>query len=573
MEQHQLIGGLDLIASRSANEDGLLPAIIVKVVDEPNEVAANTIYVTLSDGKTQCKAIFLLSEPLQFTKNTLLKLTKYSFSKNKSVLIVNEASLDTRRSNSSVSQGPKPEKATTPTKGKVSVPIRVLNSFLFSGWQIIARIFTKSDLKHFTNFHGEDDEFFTIDVVDREGDEIRVSISGKELCDKLYESLVTGGVYAIANGAIRPVNRDFTPLPHNFEVSLGHNSEIVTADDDGSIPKVSYHFVKIDSIATCENDAIIDVLGVISKVEEPQQVKSKKSGKTLVKRTVTLFDSSLFSIDLTLWNALAEKENSDICLSPGVIVAAKWCRVSSFNTKSLSATFSTWVDVAPEVPESYQLRKWLMSQKSISSLSLCPLSVSNFTGTLLSSSGVEMCTIKHAHTTCKERMEDGRGDDMDYFCTCGIVNYIRHDSRISYSACLTPKCGAKVTVDDSGRFFCQKCSKHFDTCEERYILSLRISDFTDSLTVTAFNNAGEVIMGICAGALGVIRSECGDSDNDDKFEKFFKNAVYKWYTFKIKPKSEIYHEEQRVRYTIVSVKPLNFADDSKKLLRIIRSML
>ena len=581
MEQ-KLIGGLEEIAGRSGNERDPLPVITVKIMDEPNEVATNTIYVTLFDGKTQCKAIFLLAEPLPLAKNTFINLTKYSFSKNKSILIINEASLVTRGpALPIVPSEPKRKEVGPPpvTRDKVSVPIRVLNSFLFAGWQITARIFSKSELKHFTNFRGEDDEFFTIDIVDREGDEIRASVSGKEMCGRLYETLKIGGVYTITNGAIRPVNRDFTPLPHNFEISLGTNSEIVGVEDDGSIPRVSYHFVKISAIAACENGAIIDVIGVVSKVDEPQTIVSKKSGKSLIRRTVTLFDSSMFSIELTLWNTLAEKENPEVCLSPGVIIAAKWCRVSSFNSKSLSATFSTWIDVAPEVPETASLQKWLRTQrKSVSSLSLCPLSIP-FTSSGGSSggSGGEMYTIKQAHTVYKGKMEAGMPDleEMNSFYVCGAVSYIRHDSRISYSACPVPKCSAKVSIDDSGRFYCQKCNKHYDSCEERYILLLRVSDFTDSLTVTAFNSAGEVIMGISAGRLNTVRRECNSCDggDDDKFEKFFKNAIYKWYTFRIKPKLEFYHEEQRIRYTIVSVKPLNFAEDNKRLLKIIRSFL
>ena len=567
MEQ-KLIGGLEQIAGRRAQDNGTQPAIVVKVVDEPNEVAANTTYATLFDGKTQVKAIFLLSEPVPFFKNGLVRLLKYSYSKNGSILIVNSAEpapshLGRTAQKATSEQEHQPQKQAA----KVEVPIRVLNSFLFAEWQITARAFEKSDLKHFTNFRGEDDMFFTVDFVDKFGDEIRASVSGKDLCDKFYDTLTPGNVYKVSGCAIRPANKDFTPISHNFEVSIGAHSEVVLTADNSTIPRVAYHFVKISEIATCESGTIIDVIGVVSKADEPQTVRSKKSGKDLIKRTITLFDSSLFSVELTLWGALVDTEHTGAVLKVGAIVAAKWCRVSSFNTRSLSATFSTRIEIAPETPEASRLHRWLSTQRNITSLSLCPLSVPlTFENAYSSSANNEVRTIENMRSTCSEMIE--RGEEMDLFCVWGIVSYIRHDTKISYHACLTPRCGAKVCVDDSGMYFCQKCGKRYDTCEERFIIMLRISDFTGSVTATAFNNTGEVIMGISAKRLNEVRREYVDSDQ--MFERYFKDATYKCYTLRVKPRLEMYHEEQRIRYTIVSAKPINYAEESKRLITTIK---
>jgi hypothetical protein len=55
--------------------------------------------------------------------------------------------------------------------------------------------------------------------------------------------------------------------------------------------------------------------------------------------------------------------------------------------------------------------------------------------------------------------------------------------------------------------------------------------------------------------------------------RIFDAAIFKRYFFTIKATEEMYQDEMKFRYTIANMEPINYQDESKRLLDEIESML
>lgn len=201
------------------------------------------------------------------------------------------------------------------------------------------------------------------DIMDSDGTKMRVTMFNNEI--DLFEphlqlnstvfirySLILFVVFPqlmflLSKGTVKPANKKFNTLGNDYEMTLDKNSIVEAAPDQGDVPLQSYKFVAIAdlsgnsspsffSIFICfvqgyEADKIVDVIGVITEVGELTSINTKKGfvfvfvvrlylhsslqGNPLSKRTMTILDSSLASIELTLWGKHAESEYSD-----GIIV-------------------------------------------------------------------------------------------------------------------------------------------------------------------------------------------------------------------------------------------------------------
>jgi len=105
-----------------------------------------------------------------------------------------------------------------------------------------------------------------------------------------------------------------------------------------------------------EKNCLIDVIGVVLQVGELNLVKTR-NGKEVGKRTITLVDRGLVSVDLAIWGTIAEKFEEHF---EGVI-AVKGAKLSFFNNRTLTTQSTSQVICNPDITEAYLLRGWLVS--------------------------------------------------------------------------------------------------------------------------------------------------------------------------------------------------------------------
>ena len=85
-------------------------------------------------------------------------------------------------------------------------------------------------------------------------------------------------------------------------------------------------------------------------------------------------------------------------------------------------------------------------------------------------------------------------DQYHFFFLNGYVSRIKNDDRIFYPACPTDNCRRKV-VEEANGFKCEHCGKTYITFTPTYMITAKISDFTESIYVNFAREHGTALMG------------------------------------------------------------------------------
>ena len=126
----------------------------------------------------------------------------------------------------------------------------------------------------------------------------------KETADKVFPLLEEGKVYTFqeTSGRLKPANKQYTSLSHEFELTFG-NVTVDLCEDDAGISQIKgdWQPLSIFGDGGGPRDGNIDVVAIVRKAEPVGTIISSKSGKELTKREVVLCDDSGFDIRCTFW--------------------------------------------------------------------------------------------------------------------------------------------------------------------------------------------------------------------------------------------------------------------------------
>lgn len=76
-----------------------------------------------------------------------------------------------------------------------------------------------------------------------------------------------------------------------------------------------------------------------------------------------------------------------------------------------------------------------------------------------------------------------------------------------------------------------------------YVLSAQVADFTGFVYISAFNDVGEAILGHSATEMERLRME-----DEPAFSVIIEKAMGVTWNFAIRAKSEVYNDQQKIRY-------------------------
>ncbi|KAK9388242.1 hypothetical protein V1515DRAFT_553430 [Lipomyces mesembrius] len=451
---------------------------------------------------------------------------------------------------------PKTESTYSAAPSYASAPPRPHNYYTIEGlspyqnkWTIKARVTFKSEIKHWHNQRGEG-KLFAVNLLD-ETAEIKATAFNDQV-DAYFDLLQEGEVYYISKCRVNTAKKQFSNLDHDYELTFERDTEIEKCTDKGAteVPQLRFNFVEsLGKLTDVQKDAIVDVMGVIKTVGDCAQITSKSSGRPYDKRDIVLVDPSGVSVQLTVWGTQAVQFSAN----PDDIVAVKGAKVSEFNGRSLSLLQSSTITVNPDISEAHSLKGWF------------DMKGRNATFSSLQSSTSMNGRPENVKTIKQIRDEQlGMQDQPDYFSVKGTVLFIRNET-IAYAACPTENCNKKLTDDGDG-WRCEKCNKSFPDPVYRYILMFAIYDHTGQMWVSSFDDVGKVILGKPAGDYMRLR----DEDNSaylDEIQKCTGNT----YIFRVRAKAETYQNTTRPRYSAMSATPLNYAQESTNLVKLIQS--
>ncbi|KFK28581.1 hypothetical protein AALP_AA7G015700 [Arabis alpina] len=433
------------------------------------------------------------------------------------------------------------------------IPINALSPY--SGrWTIKARVTSKGELRHYNNQRG-DGKVFSFDLLDADGGEIRVTCFNA-VADQFFDQIVVGNLYLISKGTLKPAQKNFNHLRNEYEIMLDNATTIQQCyEEDATIPRHQFHFRSICDIENMEANSIMDVIGIVSSIS-PTVVITKKNGTETQKRAVQLKDMSGRSVEVTMWGNFCDAEGQrlqSLYDSGGFpVLAVKTGRISEFNGKAVSTIGSSQLFIEPDFVEAQKLKEWFEREgRSAPCISLSR----EFTGNGRVDVRKTLSQIKG------EKL--GTSEKPDWITVSATIIFMKFDN-FCYTACPIMNgdrpCSKKVTDNGDGTWRCEKCDKCVDECDYRYILQLQIQDHTDLTWVTAFQEAGEEIMGMSAKDLYYVKYEHGD---EEKFEDIIRKVAFSKYIFKLKVKEETFSDEQRVKATVVRVDKVNYSSDTR----------
>ncbi|AQK79413.1 Replication protein A 70 kDa DNA-binding subunit C [Zea mays] len=439
------------------------------------------------------------------------------------------------------------------------VPLAQLNPYL-DKWTIKVRVTAKTDLRFYNNARGAG-KVFSFDLLDEQRGEIRATCFNTQ-ADQFFNLIEVDKVYLISKGSLKPAQKKFNSLNHEYEISLDSRTSIeVCADDDSNIPRQQYNFRKISEIENIEKDAILDLIGIVTSVG-PSVTFIRKDGVETQRRTLELKDMSGRSVQLTLWGKLCVAEGNqlqslcDSGLNP--VLALKGARVTDYSGRSVSSAGSTQLKIDPEIPEAESLRRWYATGgKTAACVSL---SVVSMGGT---------CVRKSIAQIKDENL--GQLEKPDFITVKAAISHLIADN-FCYPACTIDvngrMCNKKVTDNGDGTWRCDKCDQSLPNCEYRYVLNGQIQDHSGVTNFTAFEDAAKVMIGHSGHELNNISVE-----DSERFAEILQAARWQQFLFTLKVKEEIYNDAPQVKCNITKAEKLDPAIESSYLLGVINGLL
>ncbi|KAL9018772.1 MAG: hypothetical protein Q9185_003926 [Variospora sp. 1 TL-2023] len=428
-------------------------------------------------------------------------------------------------------------------------PIEALNPYAHK-WAIKARCTNKSAIKTWHN-KGGDGRLFSVNLLDESG-EIRATGFNLQ-CDALYDVFQEGGVYYITSPCrVQLAKKQFTNLNNDYELMFERDTMVEKAEEQNGVPQIRFNFTSIGDLQSVEKDTTIDTIGILKEVGETSQIVSKTTSKPYDKRELTLVDNSNFSVRLTIWGAPAQSFD----VQPESVIAFKGVKVSDFGGRSLSLLSSGSMTVDPDIDEAHKLKGWYDAQGRNDSF------VSHANMASMGAAGGRMDPVKSIVQVKEENL--GMTENTDYFTTRATIIYVKQDG-FAYPACLSADCNKKVIQIDDGQWRCEKCDRTHPKPEYRYIMTVNVSDHTGQLWLSCFDDVGRSLIGMSADQLMELK------ENDEKASgDVFQEATCKMWMFKCRAKMDNFQDQQRVRYQVSGVSPLNYSVECGKLTEMIK---
>ncbi|KAN0128533.1 hypothetical protein V8E53_008361 [Lactarius tabidus] len=447
------------------------------------------------------------------------------------------------------SSAAQPQKRQAEARGNPVYPITGLTPYQ-NNWRIKARVVQKSDIRTYSNQRGEG-RFFSVVLMD-DSAEIK-GTAWNAMVDELYDKFQENRVYFVSRARVNLAKKKFSTVQNDYELSLDRGIEIEECQDT-DVPVIRYHFVNLSTLSDLQNEAICDVLVIVKEIGDLSEINTKNN-KTAQKRELKIVDSSNFEVRLTLWGKQAEQYSTPV----DTVIAFKGVRVSEFHGRSLSLLSSGSIAISPDIAEAHALKGWYVDGGAQSAFtSHTQAGMSSGSGGAINRN--EMRTIFDV-----KEAQLGMSDKVDFFSTRATIMHIKTDNLV-YPACPTSGCNKKMTENHDGGWRCEKCDRTYEKPEYRYIISMAVGDHTGQMWLSGFNDVGTTLFGMTGNELHEMKVQ-----DEAKVNHIIHNATCNTYSFACRASQQSFNDQNRVRYGIQRMQPLDYLAEMHNLVKLLQS--
>ncbi|OQV16060.1 Replication protein A 70 kDa DNA-binding subunit [Hypsibius exemplaris] len=411
-------------------------------------------------------------------------------------------------------------------------------------WTVCVQVKSKEPIRTWTNATGGG-EVFSMWLADA-SEEMKCSAFKNEVT-KWFDILQPGKWYYIRGGQLKPPRDARFSKGKSLEMTMSGETLIKECTEYMEPPKITFKFVPINELQDQIPNNVIDVIGICSVVE-PHTSFTSKLGKQFTKREIELRDTSQLSVRLTLWGAQAESFDE---ANTNAVLAIKGVKVSDFGGRTLSAVPGCDLVVNPDIPEAHSLRGWFDSAGA------------GTAAQSISSGGGGSGSTPWANLL--EVTERVHGTNLDvkgyYFEMKGTIMKVENTDRVDrilYRGCPNKidgdkTCNKKIIDIGVGQWRCERCGVDHTTFNWRLMLSLEIADFGGCIKfVGVFQEQGEALLNRKAHELGEM------SQNDmSAYQAALTALHFQSFIFKLRARMENFNDENRLKYNVIEVKPLD----------------
>ncbi|KAL6771853.1 RFA3 [Auxenochlorella protothecoides x Auxenochlorella symbiontica] len=440
-------------------------------------------------------------------------------------------------------------------------PIGALNPYN-NNWAIKAKVVSKGQKRSFTK-NGAATSVFSAELVDDRGTSIEATF-WREAADRCYAALEEGRVYTLARGAVKPANKKFSSVRNDYTLHFDAGAEVEPCEDDIDVSQMQAKLdpVPIEQLAAfADKKMTVDLLAVVSSVGPLGSVKRKVDAAELARRDVTLVDQGKKTVTLTLWGPTAEGLGAELesraAQHPVLSVSA--CRVSAFNGVSVSTLHRSVLSVDPAGPEADALRAWWAGEGSAAPTTHVGEGLSGAAGR----SGAQAASnARLSLADIREQGPTSAGVKPVFSSATATVASINPDQSLYYAA--NPENNRKVVEQGPGQWYCEYSGTTLPSMVRRYILQAKVVDESGECFVQVFNDQAQELLGMSADDLAALKDA-----EPSRFLATLKAASWKDWALRVKASAQEYNGEQRQRFALAEIKPLDFAAESRRMLSLI----
>lgn len=426
-----------------------------------------------------------------------------------------------------------------------AMPIEALNPYQ-RNWVIVARVTNMSE-RTYRNNNGEG-KILNLELLDKSG-EIRATAFNEQadMIKSINPPIQVGNMIRVQGGKIKPANKQYSRLKHNYEITFGRETMITLAADSGDAPTVQYDFVDFSALEGMQKQGTyVDVLAVVKGGDDNvSTITSKRTGQDIIKREISLIERSMIEIRCTLWGKSAE----DFKWEEGDVICIKGAGLSDFNGVSMSIGSSSSFELNADREEVHQLRGWYESEGKLGT----------FTRITGGGSGSGRSYRRVMAHQIKDEQLGMRDNQPDFFSMQGTVTFVRKSDGMIYKACQT--CKKKVLEEGENAYRCEKCKQTYSSFDYRAMASVSVLDSTGQVWISNFADTAEVILGMSSQELGQLREA-----DEAAFEKQLASAHFKKFNFTCRAKAETYMDETRAKVSAVGVSAVDPVAESRYLI-------